>query len=52
MYEEGKIALWKASRIADISLWRTIEELKNKRIEVQYEEGELSENLKALEESR
>jgi len=52
MYEDGKISRWKVARIADISLWRMTEELKNKRIEVRYGEEELTEDPKALEESR
>lgn len=50
-YKEGKITLWKASNIADVSLWKMIEILKEKGIEYQYGIYELREDLKALEEN-
>ena len=49
-YSKGKITLWKAANIADISLWKMIEIIKDKGIEYQYGIDELREDLKALEE--
>ncbi|MDI6640328.1 MAG: UPF0175 family protein, partial [Methanocellales archaeon] len=50
-YRQGKITLWKASRIANISLWKIIEVLKERHVELQYGSEELRDDLKALEES-
>ncbi|MDI6859110.1 MAG: UPF0175 family protein [Methanocellales archaeon] len=50
-YRQGKITLWKASRIANISLWKIIEVLKERHVELQYGPEELRDDLKALEES-
>ena len=49
LYSQGKITLWKAARISDISLWKMMEILKEKGILLQYGEKELREDLKALE---
>lgn len=46
LYSEGKISLWKAARIADISLWKIMEIVKEKKIPIQYGEKELKEDLK------
>lgn len=47
-YSEGKVSLWKAARMAGVSLWKMIEVIKERKIEVQYGEKELKEDLKAL----
>lgn len=47
-YEEGEATLWKASRMAGISLRRMMDLLKEKNIEAQYGMDELEEDLKAL----
>lgn len=49
LYKKGEVTLWKAASIADVSLWKMIEELKENKIEVQYGQKELEEDLKALE---
>ncbi|MCD5409563.1 MAG: UPF0175 family protein [Methanocellales archaeon] len=51
LYRHGKITLWKAARTADISLWKIIEVLKERHVELQYGPEELRDDLKALEES-
>ncbi|ATZ60822.2 MAG: UPF0175 family protein [Methanosarcinales archaeon Met12] len=51
LYSQGKITLWKAARTADVSLWKIIEVLREKHVELQYGPEELKEDLKALEES-
>ncbi len=48
LYIQGKITLWKAARLADISLWRMIEVAKERKIPAQYGERELKEDIKAL----
>ena len=48
LYKEGKITLWKAARVSDVSLWRMMEILRERKITIQYGERELSEDLKAL----
>ncbi len=50
LYCEGRITLWKAARLSDVSLWKMIEILKQKGIQLQYGERELKEDLKALRE--
>lgn len=49
-YVEGKITLWKAARLSEISLWKMIEVVKEKKLPLQYGEKELKEDLKALKE--
>jgi predicted HTH domain antitoxin len=49
-YKEGRITLWKAARMANVSLYQMIGILKNKHIEIQYSNDDLLEDLKALEE--
>ena len=46
LYSQGKISLWKAARITDISLWKIMEIVKEKKIQIQYGERELREDLK------
>ena len=46
LYSQGKISLWKAARISDISLWKIMEIIKEKKIQIQYDERELREDLK------
>jgi len=48
LYKEGKISLWKASRIAGVSLWKMIDLLKERKIEAQYGLKELESDLSAL----
>ena len=50
LYEEGKITLWKAARLCDISLWKMMEIMKQRKITLQYGEKELREDLLALKE--
>lgn len=48
LYKEGKATLWKASRIAGISLWKMTEVLRDRKVEIQYGMRELKEDMKAL----
>lgn len=48
LYKEGKATLWKAARVADISLWKMTEILRDRKVEAQYTTRELKEDLKAL----
>lgn len=51
LYRKGRITLWRAARIADISLWEILEELQHRRIEVDYGLKELEEDyIEALKE--
>ena len=47
-YEKGKITLWKGARLCDISLWKMMEIMKERKIPAQYGEKELREDLLAL----
>lgn len=48
LYIKGKITLWKAARLVDISLWKMMEILEERKITLQYGERELKEDLKGL----
>jgi len=50
LYVEGRISLWKAARLSDISLWKMMDIVKERKIPLQYGERELKEDFKALEE--
>lgn len=50
LYKEGRISLWRAARMADMSLWKMMEIVKERKIIAQYSEKELKEDLKALRE--
>ena len=45
MYREGKVSMWKAAKIAGLSLWELIEILKEKGVDVQYSIKDLGEDL-------
>ena len=47
-YQKGKVSLWKAARLAGLSLWKMMDILKARKIEVHYSETDLTEDLKAL----
>jgi len=48
LYKDGRITLWKAARISDVSLWGMMGILRERKITIQYGERELREDLKAL----
>lgn len=50
LYAEGRASLWRAARLAGISLWKMMEIAAERKIPAQYGEKELKEDLKALEE--
>ncbi len=50
LYQKGKVSMWKAARLAELSLWEFMEELSARKIPIQYSERDLEEDLKALEE--
>ncbi len=53
LYSRGKVTLWRAAKIAGISLWEIIEELQNRRVEVVYGIEELEEDyVEALREEQ
>jgi predicted HTH domain antitoxin len=45
MYREGKVSMWKASKMAGVSLWEFIEILKDRGVEIQYRIRELEEDV-------
>lgn len=49
-YQEGRISLWKAARLAGISLWKIMDIVRERKIILQYGERELNEDLKGLRE--
>ncbi len=50
LYAHGKITLWKAARLAGLSLWKMIEVMEERRIPAQYGKKELEEDIKVLRE--
>ncbi len=50
LYSQGKITLWKAARLSGISLWKIIDIVAERKINLQYGKRELKEDLKALKE--
>ncbi len=48
LYKEGKISLSRAAEIAGVSLWRMIEIFREQKVEAQYGQRELEEDLKSL----
>jgi len=48
LYSEGKITLWKAATLSDVSLWKMLEIIKEKKVSLQYGERELAEDFKAM----
>jgi len=48
LYKKGKISLWKAASMADISLWKIMEIMGGKKIVVQYGKNELKKDLEGL----
>src|SRR3972149_2349435 len=47
-YQSGSITLWKAARMADISLWTIIDLLQERRIELRYGLQELRQEFQPL----
>jgi predicted HTH domain antitoxin len=50
LYREGRVTLWKAARLAGISLWQMMEVMRERKVEAQYGLRELGEDMKALKE--
>lgn len=50
LYSQGKITLWKAAVLSGISLWKMIDIVAERKINLQYGKRELKEDLKALKE--
>lgn len=47
LYREGKITLWKAARIADVSLWEMMDVVKQRKIPMQYTFEDFKEDFEA-----
>ncbi len=47
-YKKGKVTLWKAAQIAGVSLWKLLDIIKERRIELSYSEEQLKEDLEPL----
>ena len=48
LYIKGKVTLWKASKLAGLSLWEMMEIVRERKIPAQYGVKELKEDIKAL----
>ena len=47
LYREGKVTLWKAARIAEVSLWEMIDIVKQRKIPMQYTVKDFKEDFEA-----
>jgi len=47
LYREGKVTLWKAAKIADISLWEIMDIVRQKKIPMQYAFEDFKEDFEA-----
>jgi len=47
LYREGKVTLWKAAEIAEVSLWEMIDIVKQRKIPMQYTVEEFKEDFEA-----
>lgn len=47
LYREGKVTLWKAARIADVSLWEIMDIVKQRKIPLQYTYEDFREDFEA-----
>jgi predicted HTH domain antitoxin len=48
LYRRGRVTLWKAARMAGLSLWEMTGVMKERRIEAQYDLEDLREDLAGL----
>jgi predicted HTH domain antitoxin len=48
LYSKGKITLWKAARLAGVSLWEITDALKARRVELHYDVTDLYEDVADL----
>ncbi len=48
LYAKGKITLWKASEMAGLSLWETLEKAREKKIPIVYDLGDAKEDIKMV----
>jgi len=51
LYQEGKVSLWRAAKIARLSLWEFIDVLTEKKVVLNYTLEELEEDLKLVTQS-
>jgi predicted HTH domain antitoxin len=49
-YRDGDVSLGRAAEIAGVSLWRFLDIIKDRRVEVNYTEADLGTDLAALRE--
>jgi len=47
-YEAGKITLWEAAHLCNLSLWEMIQEVKHRHVHAPYDFRELEKDLRAL----
>jgi len=47
LYREGKVTLWKAAGIAEVSLWEMIDIVKQRKIPMQYTFEDFKEDFEA-----
>jgi len=46
LYQEGKVSLWRAAKIARLSLWEFIDILADRKVSLHYSLEELEEDIK------
>ncbi|MEK6982312.1 MAG: UPF0175 family protein [Candidatus Micrarchaeota archaeon] len=50
LYKKGKVSLAKAARLSGVSLWKMLDILRERKVELNYSQVDLSEDLKSLKE--
>ena len=48
LYRGGNVTLWRAAQLADLSLWRFLEEVKRRKIPVDYSLEDAQKDVKAV----
>ncbi len=48
LYIEGKVSMWKAAQLADVSLYEMIAEIKKRGVPIQYEVEDFEADIKTL----
>ncbi|KXB00988.1 hypothetical protein AKJ44_03050 [candidate division MSBL1 archaeon SCGC-AAA261F17] len=48
LYREGKVTLWKAAEIADVSLWEMMEVVRERKIPLKYTAKDAEEDLERV----
>lgn len=51
-YKAGEVTLWKAAKLAEVSLWKMIDLLREREIPIQYSANDFMEDVEAAREGK